>query len=55
MFKEDIKLTIQWYKDHMYWMAECTGGDYQQYYRTCMGIENNLFLHSLIIANQHYF
>lgn len=32
MFKNGIKLTIQWYKNHMDWMAECTSGDYQKYY-----------------------
>lgn len=29
MFKDGIKLTIQWYKDHMDWMDECTSGGYQ--------------------------
>lgn len=33
MFKDGIKLTIQWYKDHMDWMTECTSGDYQEYYQ----------------------
>lgn len=37
MFKDGIKLTIQWYKDHMDWMAECTSGDYQQYYQDMYG------------------
>ena len=33
MFKDGIKLTIQWYKDHMDWMNECTSGEYQKYYQ----------------------
>lgn len=33
MFKDGIKLTIEWYKDHMDWMNECTSGDYQNYYK----------------------
>lgn len=32
MFKDGIKLTIQWYKNHMDWMKECTSGEYQKYY-----------------------
>ena len=32
MFAEGIKLTIQWYKEHMAWMEECTSGDYTKYY-----------------------
>ena len=28
MFADGIKLTIQWYKEHMDWMAECTSGEY---------------------------
>ena len=32
MFKDGIKLTIKWYKDHMDWMKECTSGEYQKYY-----------------------
>ena len=32
MFKDGIKLTIQWYKDHMDWMQECTSGEYTKYY-----------------------
>ena len=32
MFKDGIKLTIQWYKEHMDWMKECTSGEYQKYY-----------------------
>lgn len=35
-----IKLTIQWYKDHMDWMKECTSGEYQYYYKKCMGIDS---------------
>ena len=32
MFKEGIKLTIDWYKHHMDWLEECTSGEYQNYY-----------------------
>ncbi len=32
MFNDDIKLTIQWYKNHMDWMDECTSGEYVNYY-----------------------
>ena len=32
MFAEGIKLTIQWYKDHMDWVEECTSGEYVKYY-----------------------
>ena len=32
MFKDGIKLTIEWYKNHMDWMNECTSGEYQKYY-----------------------
>ncbi|NLD26300.1 MAG: dTDP-glucose 4,6-dehydratase [Acholeplasmataceae bacterium] len=28
MFNEGIKLTIQWYKDHMDWVDECISGEY---------------------------
>ncbi len=27
MFKDGIKLTIKWYKEHMDWMQECTSGE----------------------------
>lgn len=37
MFAEGIKLTIQWYKEHMDWMAECTSGDYMMYYEKMYG------------------
>ena len=37
MFKDGIKLTIQWYKEHMDWMAECTSGDYMKYYEEMYG------------------
>lgn len=33
MFKDGIKLTIEWYKNHMDWMKECTDGEYQKYYQ----------------------
>lgn len=36
-FEDGIKLTIQWYKDHMDWMDECTGDDYQKYYQDMYG------------------
>ena len=32
MFKEGIKLTIQWFFDHEDWMKNVTSGDYQKYY-----------------------
>lgn len=32
MFKDGIKLTIQWYKDNKEWLDECTSGDYMKYY-----------------------
>ena len=37
MFNEGIKLTIQWYKEHMDWMRECTSGDYLIYYEEMYG------------------
>ena len=37
MFKDGIKLTIQWYKEHMDWMAECTSGEYMKYYEQMYG------------------
>lgn len=37
MFKDSIKLTIQWYKDHMDWMRECTYGEYVKYYEEMYG------------------
>ena len=37
MFKDGIRLTIQWYKDHMDWMQECTSGDYRKYYEEMYG------------------
>ena len=37
MFKDGIKLTIQWYKDHMDWRAKCTSSDYQKYYQGMYG------------------
>ncbi len=32
MFKEGIKLTIQWYFEHEDWMKDVTSGDYVNYY-----------------------
>ena len=37
MFKDGIKLTIRWYKDHMDWRAKCTSSDYQKYYQDMYG------------------
>lgn len=37
MFAEGIKLTIQWYKEHMDWMEECTSDDYMKYYEKMYG------------------
>lgn len=33
MFKEGIKLTIQWYLDNKQWMEDVTSGAYQEYYK----------------------
>ena len=35
--KDGIKLTINWYKEHMDWMAECTSGEYVKYYDQMYG------------------
>ncbi len=32
MFKDGIKLTIQWYQEHKDWLEECTSGEYLKYY-----------------------
>ena len=37
MFADGIKLTIQWYKEHMDWMTECTSGEYMNYYEQMYG------------------
>lgn len=37
MFKDGIKLTIQWYKEHTDWLEECTSGDYVNYYKEMYG------------------
>ncbi len=37
MFKDGIKLTIEWYKNHIDWMDECTGGEYHDYYDKMYG------------------
>lgn len=34
MFADGIKLTIEWYKNHMNWLQECTSGEYMNYYRS---------------------
>ena len=33
MFRDGIKLTIEWYKNHMDWLQECASGEYQEYYK----------------------
>ena len=33
MFKDGIKLTIDWYLNNMDWMDECTSGSYLDYYK----------------------
>lgn len=37
MFADGIKLTIQWYKEHMDWMKECTSENYMNYYEQMYG------------------
>ena len=37
MFKDGIKLTIDWYLKHQDWMAECTSGEYIKYYEEMYG------------------
>lgn len=37
MFADGIKLIIQWYKNHMDWMEECTSGEYMNYYQQMYG------------------
>lgn len=37
MFKDGIKLTIDWYLKHQDWMAECTSGEYTKYYEEMYG------------------
>ena len=32
MFKDGIRLTIQWFFEHEDWMKNVTSGDYQKYY-----------------------
>ena len=32
MFKDGIKLTIDWYKKNTKWLDECTSGAYLTYY-----------------------
>ena len=38
MFKEGIRLTIQWYLEHEDWMKNVTSGDYQKYYETMYSV-----------------
>ena len=33
MFKDGIRMTIQWFFEHEDWMKNVTSGDYQKYYR----------------------
>ena len=37
MFEDGIKITIQWYKDHMDWLKECASGDFIKYYNEMYG------------------
>ena len=37
MFKDGIKLTIDWYIKNQDWMAECTSGEYTKYYEEMYG------------------
>lgn len=37
MFADGIKLTIDWYKNNMDWMRECTSGEYVKYYEEMYG------------------
>ena len=37
MFKDGIKLTIQWYREHKDWLDECTSGEYLKYYDKMYG------------------
>ncbi|MBQ9865464.1 MAG: dTDP-glucose 4,6-dehydratase [Lachnospiraceae bacterium] len=38
MFKEGIRLTIQWYLEHEDWMKNVTSGDYQKYYENMYNV-----------------
>lgn len=40
MFKEGIRLTIQWFFEHEEWMQNVTSGDYQKYYADMYQTEN---------------
>lgn len=40
MFKEGIRLTIQWFFEHEEWMKNVTSGDYQKYYADMYQTEN---------------
>ncbi len=42
MFADGIKLTIKWYKEHMQWMQECTGGEYTKYYEQMYANRNEV-------------
>ena len=37
MFKDGIKLTVQWYLDHKDWWEDIISGDYQNYYEEMYG------------------
>ena len=47
MFKDGIRLTMQWYNDHTNWMNECTSSECQKYYQ---GITKN---NNLIVINNN--
>lgn len=40
MFKDGIRLTIQWFFEHEEWMQNVTSGDYQKYYADMYQTEN---------------
>ena len=37
MFADGIEMTIEWYKNNMDWMDECTSGEYTEYYEQMYG------------------
>ena len=37
MFKDGIRLTIQWYLDHKEWWENIVNGEYQNYYKEMYG------------------
>ena len=40
-FDEGIELTVKWYLDNEVWMNNVTSGDYQKYYESMYGKQNN--------------